>query len=264
MGHGTDLNARRIDVHDSDPGADVAGDPELHPVVDGGVADEIHGVELEHVDAVDASTSLDSPATVRRLVEGRHGGNPQRHPFIHDEEVGRRVLDPYLVRVYGGEEHGDVEGEIGWGHDQVLDADLLQIELGLLGLDGEEDDKDDGDEEEGEEGEEEEEAAAAALEGCGGGGAVVVAVVVVVVGWVRRRIVLSSVHVSTGRHFSSFFFFDFLSWVWVWDLDLDLDLGGSAFEEGGAVGRVFVRGGEWSGGGMSFFLLFCGEWGTLG
>lgn len=46
----------------------------------------------------------------------------------------------------------------------------MEVELGLLGLDGEDDDEDDGEDEEEEQGEEEEEAAAAAFEGGLGGG----------------------------------------------------------------------------------------------
>lgn len=196
------LNTGRVDLHDSDPGADVAGDPEFDSVVDSGVTDEVQGVELEHVDAVHASTGLDGPATVRRLIEGGDGSDPKRDAPVHDEEVGGCVFDSDLVGVDGGEKHGYVEGEVGGGHDQVLDAHLLEIELGLLGFHGQEDDQDDRDEEEGQEGQEEEEAAAAALERRGRGGVGPLVMPGRVVGWWVEGV--TAVYVRTGRHFLSF------------------------------------------------------------
>lgn len=53
--------------------------------------------------------------------------------------------------------------------------DVVEVEGGLFGTDGEEDEEEDGEQDESDEREEEEEAAAARLEGSGGGRRVVVA-----------------------------------------------------------------------------------------
>lgn len=142
-----------------------------------------------------------------RLVEPRDHPFSEGDPSIHHRKPGLAVLNSHLVGIDGSEEHLDVEGEGGGsggggatgdggggvgGDAHVLHAHLLEIKLGLLGLNSEDDDEDDGEDEESEEGEEEEEAAATAFEGCRGGRigrrlvvAMVLTVRVVVVVWGR-------------------------------------------------------------------------------
>lgn len=127
------------------------------------------------------------------LIKPRDRGFPQWNPSVHDSKPGLAVLDPNLVRVHRREQHPNVErerccggnrvrirvqvrvsgccglgGGIGCGDTHVLNSNLLEIELRLLWLEGEEDDKDDCQDEESEEGEEEEEATAAASKGSRG------------------------------------------------------------------------------------------------
>lgn len=172
----TDLNPRRGESDDTDPGPDVAGDPELDPIVDGGVPDEIESVGLQHVEPADADLSLEEAAAVGRLREAGHGGDAEGDAVVHDVEDGGVVADLDLVGVFGGEEEGEIKGEVGGGlgggrgDEEVGYGDLVEVERGLFGADDEDDDEGDGDGEEDEEGEEEEEAAAAALEGGAGGG----------------------------------------------------------------------------------------------
>ncbi|PON83869.1 hypothetical protein TorRG33x02_203090, partial [Trema orientale] len=204
----TDLNSRGIEVQDADLGANITEDSELDPVIERSVLDQIDGVGLEKVDPIDGYGGHHLPGAVRLLVEPGDRGFPQRNPSVHDGKPGLAVLDPHLVGVDRREEHPNVErerrggrvrvqirvgrgglgGGIGCGDAHVLNPNLLEIELGLLGLDGEEDDEDHGEDEESEEGEEEEEAAAAAAERGRGGRRrirrwVVVLVVIVVVLW---------------------------------------------------------------------------------
>lgn len=106
---------------------------------------------------------------MRRLIKPRHLPSPKRNPPIHDSESGLRVLDSDLVIVDGGEEEANGErdggGSRGGGGDaEVLDADLLEIELGFFGFEGEEEDEEEGQDEESEEGEEEEKTAATPFE----------------------------------------------------------------------------------------------------
>lgn len=162
-----------------DLGGDVAGDAEVDAVSHGGVADEVLGVGLEHVEAVDDDAGLEQAGAVRGLLEPGDGRHPERHPVVHDVERRGPVPDADLVGVHGGEEEGDVEGEVGGGRDrggrrrgrgrrgdeEVLDGDLVEVELGLAGLDREDDHERDGEGEEGQEDDEHEDAAAAAAEG---------------------------------------------------------------------------------------------------
>ena len=45
------------------------------------------------------------------LVEAGDRGLPQGNPAVHDGEFGLAVLDAHLVRIGGGEEKVDGEGE---------------------------------------------------------------------------------------------------------------------------------------------------------
>lgn len=81
---------------------------------------------------------------MRRLIKPRHRTPPEGNAAVHDSKPGLAVLDPDLVVIDGGEEEADVEGyggRIGEGgirrDADVLYADVLEVELGLFGLDGE-------------------------------------------------------------------------------------------------------------------------------
>lgn len=185
------LYSRGCEAQDADLGADISGDTEVDAVVEGGVAHEVESVGLEDVEAIHAHPALDQAAAVGRLHKPGHSRHPKRHAAVHHVERSVPVLDLHLVRVVRGEQQRDVQRQVrsrrstcssssrpcyyscgGYccgGDEEVLDGYLLEIELGLLRLEGEEDDEGDGDGEEGEEGEKEEEAAAAALEGSGSG-----------------------------------------------------------------------------------------------
>jgi hypothetical protein len=189
--------------------ADVAGDAELDAVVDRGVADEVLRVGLEHVEAVDNDAGLEQAGAVRGLLEPGHRRHPERHPVVHDVELGGAVPDAHLVGVLGGEEQRDVEGDVGGargrggqagrgrrrGHEEVLHGHLVEVELRLAGLHHEHDDERDGQGEERQEGEQQEEAAAAAAEG-GGPPAVPVVRAALRVPGPRA----ASVAVGSGRH----------------------------------------------------------------
>ena len=133
---------------------------------------------MEEIDAIDGDGGIDLALAMWFLNKSRNRGSTEGDSSVHNSETGLAILDPDLVRVNSSENHSNVEGKgshrssgsVGSGNAHVLDADLLEIKLRLLGLEGEDDDEDDGEDEEGEEGEEEEEAAAAALEGGGGEG----------------------------------------------------------------------------------------------
>lgn len=170
------LNPGGIEGEDADLSGDIAENSELDAVVQGSVTDQIGGVGLEQIDAIDGDGGVHLSLAVGVLEETREGGSAQRNSAVHDREPGFPVLDPHLVGVDGGEYHSDVEGQRsggrvrvrvlgGCGNAHVLDPHLLEIELGLLGLEGEDDDEYHREREQGQEGEEEEEAAAAALEG---------------------------------------------------------------------------------------------------
>lgn len=129
---------------------------------------------MEQANPVHNDDGLDAADTVGRFVKTRHVATAEGNAAVHDGEPGLAVLDPHLVIIGGGEDHAYVEryggGGGGGGADaHVLHAHLLEVELGLLGLEGQHHYQDYGEDEEGEEGEEEEEAAAAAAEGGGGG-----------------------------------------------------------------------------------------------
>lgn len=154
-----------------------------------------------------------------RLVETGDDAPSQGNPTVHYGELGFPVLDPDLVVVDSREEHADSEGDGGGGGGgrgrgidaQVLDADRLEVELGLLRFDGEYHYKNNSKDEEEEQREEEEEAAAATFERGFGGRrgrarwvvvimrrmgivvamgeyAVIVRMVSVITGWRRRRV----------------------------------------------------------------------------
>lgn len=129
---------------------------------------------MEQADPVDDDDGLDPPHAVCRLVESWHAAAAEGNAAVHHRETGLSVLDPHLVVVRGGEDHPDVEGHGGGGgggraDSHVLHPHLLEVELWLLRLHGEDYHQDNGEGEEGEEGEEEEQAAAAAAEGGGRG-----------------------------------------------------------------------------------------------
>lgn len=144
-----------------DLGPDITDDPQFDPVVQRGVPHQIGGVGLEQADPVDDDDGLDPPHAVGRLVEWGHAAAAEGNAAVHDGEPGLAVLDPHLVVVRGGEDHADVQGNGGGGGGggadaHVLHAHLLEVELRLLRLHGEDYHQDDGEGEEGEEGEEEE------------------------------------------------------------------------------------------------------------
>jgi hypothetical protein len=192
--------------------ADVAGDAELDAVVDRGVADEVLRVGLEHVEAVDNDAGLEQAGAVRGLLEPGHRRHPERHPVVHDVELGGAVPDAHLVGVLGGEEQRDVEGDVGGargrggqagrgrrrGHEEVLHGHLVEVELRLAGLHHEHDDERDGQGEERQEGEQQEEAAAAAAEGGGPPAVPVVRAALRVPG--PRAAVAVALAVGSGRH----------------------------------------------------------------
>lgn len=133
------LNARRIEVDDADLGGDVAEDAEVDAVVEGGVAEEVGGVGLEEIDAIDGDGGDDLSGAVGLLEEAGDGGSAEGDAAVHDGEAGLAVLDADLVGVDGGEEEAYGEGERGGGGGigcdaHVLHPHLLQIELRLLGL----------------------------------------------------------------------------------------------------------------------------------
>jgi len=133
------LNGRGIEVHDADLGGDIAEDAEVHAVVEGGIANQVGGVGLEEIDAIDGDGGDDLAGAVGLLEEAGDGGFPEGDAAVHDGEAGLAVSDADLVRVGGGEEEANGEGERGRGGGigcdaHVLHSHLLQIELRLLGL----------------------------------------------------------------------------------------------------------------------------------
>ena len=98
------LNAGRIEVHDADLGSNVAEDTEVDTVVERGVADQIGGVGLEQIDAIDGDGGDDLTSAVRLLEEARDGGFTERDAAVHDSEAGLSVPDPYLIGVCGSEQ----------------------------------------------------------------------------------------------------------------------------------------------------------------
>ena len=116
---------------------------------------------MKQVGAINGDSGDDLSNTVSFLVESRDGSFAQRDPAVHDGEPGLPVPDSDLVGIVGGEKEANGEGERGGGaaagvhggwiggrigcDAHVLNANLLQIKLGLFRFDGEKDDEYDGD-----------------------------------------------------------------------------------------------------------------------
>ncbi|KAL0357125.1 UNVERIFIED_CONTAM: 60S ribosomal protein L3 [Sesamum calycinum] len=166
---------------------DVTDDPQLDPVVQGGVSNQVGGVGLKQAHTVDGDSGFDPSNAVGGLIESGNGAASEGYSSVHDGEPGLAVLDSNFVVIGGGEKHVDIEGKGGGGGGggadaHVLDPNLLEVEFGFFGFDGEDYDEDYGEDEESEEREEEKETAAAAAEGGGGGRGGGCGRVVVVVG----------------------------------------------------------------------------------
>ena len=133
------LNSRRIEVDDADLGSNVSQDSQVDSVVEGGVSDQIGGVRLKQIDAIDGDGGDHLSGAVRLLEESGDGGFSEGDAAVHYGEAGLAVPDPDLVGVGGGEEEatGERQGSGGGGigcDAHVLHPDLLQIELRLLRL----------------------------------------------------------------------------------------------------------------------------------
>ncbi|CAL5434457.1 unnamed protein product [Camellia sinensis] len=168
-GENANLDGGGSEAENPDLSPNITQNPKLNPVIELGIPNKLRRIGLQQAYPIAGHGGLHLPRTMRRLIKARHHPSPKRNPPIHDSESGLRVLDSDLVIVDGGEEEANGErdggGSRGGGGDaEVLDADLLEIELGFFGFEGEEEDEEEGQDEEGKEGEEEEKTAATPFE----------------------------------------------------------------------------------------------------
>ena len=102
-----DLNARRIEVQDTDLSANITQNSKLNTVIKRSISDYISCVSLHQVSSINGDGCLHVSGAVSFLVKPRNRSFPQRNPTVHNVEPRLAVLDPYLIGIHRCEKHVD-------------------------------------------------------------------------------------------------------------------------------------------------------------